>query len=90
MGAFLSICIPTYNRAEVVYKTVRNILNYNGNNIEIVVSNNCSSDNTEELLLEIKDKRVKYFKNNSTCAVGFFNNKGNFRHTDLKVCLQIL
>ncbi|MCI8752408.1 MAG: glycosyltransferase family 2 protein [Lachnospiraceae bacterium] len=64
MGAFLSICIPTYNRAEVVYKTVRNILNYNGNNIEIVVSNNCSSDNTEELLLEIKDKRVKYFKNN--------------------------
>ena len=26
----------------------------------------------------------------STCAVGFFNNKGNFRHTDLKVCLQIL
>ena len=29
-------------------------------------------------------------ENFSTCAVGFFNNKGNFRHTDLKVCLQIL
>ena len=29
-------------------------------------------------------------KNISTCAVGFFNNKGNFRHTDLKVCFQIL
>lgn len=32
----------------------------------------------------------KDLKNISTCAVGFFNNKGNFRHTDLKVCFQIL
>ena len=41
-------------------------------------------------ILEKGGECFTLLKNISTCAVGFFNNKGNFRHTDLKVCLQIL
>lgn len=63
MKPFLSICIPTYNRANIVYDTVCNVLRSNRQDIEVVVSNNCSTDNTEQLLLNIKDSRFKYFKN---------------------------
>lgn len=66
----LSICIPTYNRGEIVYRTVNNILRYEGKNIEVVVSNNCSQDNTEELIKSISDERVKYYKNS-------YNNGGD-------------
>lgn len=66
----LSICIPTYNRGEIVYRTVKNILRYEGQNIEVVVSNNCSEDNTEELIKSISDERVKYYKNS-------YNNVGD-------------
>ena len=59
----LSICIPTYNRGEIVYRTVKNILRYEGKNIEVVIANNCSEDNTEELIQSITDERVKYFNN---------------------------
>lgn len=59
----ISICIPTYNRANVVYRTVVNCLKCKDEDIEVVVSNNCSEDNTEELLSSIKDNRFKYFKN---------------------------
>lgn len=59
----LSICIPTYNRDEIVYRTVKNILKCERQDIEVVVSNNCSTDKTEELLSTIKDKRFKYFRN---------------------------
>lgn len=59
----LSICIPTFNRAEVVYNTVLKCLEYNNPDIEVVVSDNCSEDNTQELLSKIKDERFKYFKN---------------------------
>lgn len=63
MKPFLSICIPTYNRGKIVYRTVSNILKSSREDIEVVVSNNCSTDDTEELLLQIKDSRFKYFKN---------------------------
>ncbi len=63
MKPFFSVCIPTYNRGKIVYDTVCNILKSNRQDIEIVVSNNCSTDDTEELLLKIKDQRFKYFKN---------------------------
>ncbi len=63
MRPFLSICIPTYNRGEIVNRTVRNILKSEREDIEVVASNNCSTDKTEELLLSIEDERFHYFKN---------------------------
>lgn len=63
MSCELSICIPTFNRGEIVYKTVKKCLEYKNPNIEVVVSDNCSEDNTEGLLSTITDKRFKYFKN---------------------------
>ena len=55
----LSICIPTYNRAKIVYKCVKHILKYQGDEIEVIVSNNASTDNTLELLASICDPRLK-------------------------------
>lgn len=60
----LSICIPTFNRANIVYKTVMSCLQYDNPDIEVVVSDNCSDDNTESVLSKISDNRFKYYKNN--------------------------
>jgi len=59
----ISFCIPTYNRAKRVLKCVTHILQYRGDEIEIVVSSNASNDNTLELLEEITDKRLKVYSN---------------------------
>ena len=52
----LSICIPTYNRANYLEKTIINIIEQeifiNSNYIEIVISDNCSTDNTKEIVLK--------------------------------------
>lgn len=63
MKPFLSICIPTFERGEIVYNTVKKCLEYKNPNIEVIVSDNCSEDNTAELLATITDNRFKYFKN---------------------------
>lgn len=68
----LSFCIPTYNRAHVVNKAVKSILKYQGDDIEVVVSDNCSIDNTLEELNKINDKRLKVYTNNSN--LGFERN----------------
>jgi glycosyltransferase involved in cell wall biosynthesis len=51
---FLSICIPTYNRVHKTLSLVTSILEYDDVDIEVVVLDNCSSDNTEIVLSNIK------------------------------------
>lgn len=63
----LSICIPTYNRETILEKTLYNLVNnpdYNDYEIEIVISDNCSTDNTQNICLNYSSKyrNIKYKK----------------------------
>lgn len=62
---FLSICVPSYNRGSIALQTVRHLLELNYDyEIEIVVSNNGSTQDTEgyEELKRLSDSRLKYFE----------------------------
>lgn len=60
----ISFCIPTYNRAEYLVETLNCLMNQADESIEIVVSDNCSTDNTEKVVMDAlkKFKNIKYFK----------------------------
>jgi glycosyltransferase involved in cell wall biosynthesis len=60
---FVSICIPTYNSAKFIKKTLLSIINQTYVNSEIIISDNASEDNTEEIVKSCQDKRIKYFRN---------------------------
>jgi glycosyltransferase involved in cell wall biosynthesis len=67
----LSICIPTYNRCDILEKSLKIISedeNFDPKLIEIVVLDNCSTDNTNEVVK--KFNFVKYIKNFSTIPAG--------------------
>ena len=66
----LSICIPTRNRAAFLYRTLRSITEspvfQNGNEVEIVISDNASTDATEEIVRIFKEKygdKIVYSRN---------------------------
>jgi len=60
----VSICIPTYNAEKTVMSTVRSILNQTYKNLEIIIVDNASTDNTLALLQKIfDDPRIKIYKN---------------------------
>jgi glycosyltransferase involved in cell wall biosynthesis len=59
----VTIGIPTYNRAGSYLKcSLESALNQRYNNLEIIVSDNCSQDNTKELVLGYNDGRIKYYR----------------------------
>lgn len=62
----ITFCIPTYNRCDYVEKCVKKIQKIESSNIEILISDNASLDETENKILNLKknDKRITYFKNN--------------------------
>lgn len=63
MRPLLSICIPTFRRGNIVYNTVLDHLSFKNDEIEVVVSDNGSPDNTIELLSSIEDTRLKLYSN---------------------------
>jgi len=58
----LSICIPTYNRAEFLCETIESILNQItpelADKIEICISDNASTDNTFGIIQQYKNKNI--------------------------------
>lgn len=63
MEALVTIGIPTYNRGD---ERLRRVLDaaceQNWNNLEILVSDNASTDNTEALMHSVSDPRVRYIR----------------------------
>lgn len=69
----VSIAIPTYNRADSYLKDALNsALAQTYPNVEIIVSDNASTDHTETLVKELKDPRIRYFKQSRN--IGMLNN----------------
>lgn len=58
-----SICMPVYNGKNVISQTLRSILTQSFDNFEIIIIDDCSKDNTIEIVKSFNDKRIKYYKN---------------------------
>ena len=55
----LSICIPTYNRANLLVKAISSIVEqpiFSSGKIEVVVTDNCSTDETKKICEEFMSK----------------------------------
>lgn len=68
----VSICIPVFNHADLVWRTIESCIHQTYRNVEIVVVDNASTDNTREVVLGYVnwDKRVKYFRNDTNIGSG--------------------
>ena len=58
----ISIIIPTYNRENFIIKSLSSVLNQTYKNIEVLIIDDGSSDNTEKRLEIFKDTRIRYIK----------------------------
>ena len=64
----VTVIIPTYNRAHLIQRSIRSVLNQTYKNIELIVVDD-SNDDTEVKVKEIKDERLIYIKNKQRMGV---------------------
>lgn len=57
-----SVVIPAHNRAYTLPACIESVLQQSFKNFEILVIDDCSNDNTQEILAKIEDKRVRYYR----------------------------
>jgi len=60
----ITVLMTTYNCGEYISQAIKSILNQTYKNFELLIIDDGSSDNTEEIVSKISDKRIKYFKRN--------------------------
>jgi glycosyltransferase involved in cell wall biosynthesis len=58
-----SILIPTYKGANIIGETLRSILSQSFTNYEIIIQEDASGDNIEEVIKNFNDPRIKFFRN---------------------------
>lgn len=68
----VTVAIPTYNRAHYLKEAIESVLAQTFEDYELLILDNASTDNTEEVVRSFNDKRIKYIKNKIN--IGGLNN----------------
>jgi glycosyltransferase involved in cell wall biosynthesis len=75
MKPLVSVCIPAYNNAAYIKDTIDSVLHQTYPNLELVICDDKSTDNTVEVIEKIKDDRIKLYKNEKNLGMS-----GNWNH----------
>jgi glycosyltransferase involved in cell wall biosynthesis len=78
MSPKVSIIIPVYNASNFLERCLDSVLSQTLSDIEVICIDDCSSDNSFEILKDYvgKDSRIKFFKNEQNIGQGLTRNKG--------------
>ncbi len=68
MQTKVSVVIPTYNRGYILRDALKSVLEQSHKNIEVIVVDDGSTDDTREIVADIGDRRVRYISH--TCNRG--------------------
>ncbi|MFC4781462.1 glycosyltransferase family 2 protein [Eubacterium multiforme] len=71
----VSIITPSYNTEKFIAKTIKSVLNQTYKNWEMIIVDDCSSDNTDNIVAKFNDPRIKYIKNNKNSGAAVSRNR---------------
>lgn len=81
--SMISIITPTYNRASLIPRMINSVLNQTYEDWELVIIDDGSADNTQEVVSGFNDSRIQYFKKENSGAphsrnIGVAKAKGEY------------
>lgn len=72
----VSVIIPTYNRALFLHDAITSVLKQTYQDFEILVIDDCSKDNTQEIVSSFHDKRIRYIRHEANKGEAGSRNTG--------------
>lgn len=72
----VSVIMPSFNTVKYIEKSIESVLNQTYKNLELIIVDDCSTDNTDEIIKPLlSDKRIKYIKNEKNSGAAVSRNK---------------
>lgn len=75
MQDLVSIIMPSYNTAPYIKETIESVLAQSYRNWELLIVDDCSGDNTDEIINLFHDPRIQYFKNDQNSGAAVSRNR---------------
>lgn len=72
----ISVIIPTYNTAQLIERTIRSVLAQSCQDFEILIVDDCSTDDTLTLVKAIQDERIRIFEQEENRGPAAARNRG--------------
>ncbi len=72
----VSVVIPAYNQAQFLGQAIQSVLEQRYQNLEIIVVNDASTDNTPQVAAQFKDSRLKYITHSQNRGLPAARNTG--------------
>ena len=76
MFDLVSVVIPTYNRCKELKRALESVLSQTHKNLEVIVIDNNSTDNTNAMLESLNDQRIRLLKINNNGVIAASRNLG--------------
>lgn len=73
-NSLVSVLIGTFNRADLLYRAVNSVLRQSYDNLEVIIVDDASIDNTDEIARSFNDSRVKYVKQTENKGIAVVSN----------------
>ncbi|MBR1648358.1 MAG: glycosyltransferase family 2 protein [Alphaproteobacteria bacterium] len=70
----ISVLVPFYNSALFIKPCIDSVLKQTFKNFELILLNDGSTDNSEEIVMQYHDKRIKYYKNEKNMGIPISHN----------------
>jgi glycosyltransferase involved in cell wall biosynthesis len=65
----VTVAIPTYNRERYLGQAIQSVLDQTYTDLELLIVDNASSDNTEKLVKSLSDTRLRYVRNDFNMGI---------------------
>lgn len=72
----ISVIMSAYNAQNTIRRAIRSVLNQTYKDVELIVVNDCSTDDTEKIIKKYKDNRIVYIKHDVNLGAGCARNTG--------------
>jgi glycosyltransferase involved in cell wall biosynthesis len=72
----VTIVMPTFNRAHLLSRAINSVLNQSYTNWELIVVDDCSTDDTEQVVRKYYDDRIIFVRNNANLGGSGSRNVG--------------
>lgn len=71
----VSVLMPAYNREQYIAQSIQSVLDQSFSNFELIILDDCSTDDTLKKIGEFNDPRIKVLRNTTNSGISFSRNK---------------
>lgn len=75
VDGLVSIIMPSWNTGRFIAESIQSVIDQTYKKWELIIVDDCSTDNTDEVVATFKDDRIKYLKNKKNSGAALTRNR---------------